>query len=374
VNSPDVDELAGRAMELAAETVASVRLDGEQLDASANGERPPAASSGWEPVDLAALAGHIGEPEEPGILTREDGARLLYAGRIHWLSGEPESCKSWTAQRAGAEVIRAGGIVVYVDHEATPLEVLGRFESHGVPIDDIVGRLAYVRPDLLATPPRLAPLLALRPALVIVDAAQGSIALRGGDPDRAADVAAWALATLVPFARAGAAVLVLDHVTKARETRGRWPVGSGHKLALTDVAFRLEAVLPFGRGRNGLSRLYVVKDRPGALRQLADGDHLADVAMESHPDGSILFELRPPGHPGAGGIALTLPQNRVMAACRGSGPMSSASQIQEATAHDGSDAPLRTRTVQRALIELERFALVEGTEATAGMPRYWTAK
>jgi len=140
------------------------------------------------------------------------------------------------------------------------------------------------------------------------------------------------------------------------------------------VAFRLEAVLPFGRGRNGLSRLYIVKDRPGALRQLADGDHLADVAMESHPDGSILFELRAPEHPGAGGIALTEALNRALSALRGSGPMSSAAQVQETTAHDGHAHPLRTRTVQAALVELERFALVEGTEAAAGMPRYWTAK
>jgi len=192
VNSPDVDELAGRAMELAAETVASVRLDGEQLDASANGERPPAASSGWEPVDLAALAGHIGEPEEPGILTREDGARLLYAGRIHWLSGEPESCKSWTAQRAGAEVIQAGGTVVYIDHEATPLEVLGRFEANGVPIDDIVERLAlrpagpacHAGPDGRPCSPR-------GRCSSWSTRHNGSIALRGGDPDRAADVAAW---------------------------------------------------------------------------------------------------------------------------------------------------------------------------------------
>jgi len=36
--------------------------------------------------------------------------------------------------------------------------------------------------------------------------------------------------------------------------------------------------------------------------------------------------------------------------------------------------PPEVSLMQAALVELERFALVEGTEAAAGMPRYWTAK
>jgi hypothetical protein len=47
-------------------------------------------------------------------------------------------------------------------------------------------------------------------------------------------VASWL--ELLPrwAARLGAAVLVLDHVVKNVETRGRWATGSQHKLAGLD--------------------------------------------------------------------------------------------------------------------------------------------
>ena len=43
----------------------------------------------------------------------------------------------------------------------------------------------------------------------------------------------------------------IDHVTKDREARGRYAIGAQHKLAGVDVAYRLDVVQPFGRGREG---------------------------------------------------------------------------------------------------------------------------
>ena len=49
----------------------------------------PAAS--WQPVDLGPYLDGSYEPPVPCLLSRSDGAALLYPGRVHWLSGEPEA-------------------------------------------------------------------------------------------------------------------------------------------------------------------------------------------------------------------------------------------------------------------------------------------
>src|SRR5687768_6675613 len=90
--------------------------------------------------------------------------------------------------------------------------------------------------------------------------------------------------------RVGAAVLMLDHVTKSREGRGRFAFGSQHKLASGDVGFLLEARQPAGIGRTGRTSILISKDRHGALRQKGSPGRdmlswYADLVLEGSEDG-----------------------------------------------------------------------------------------
>ena len=70
------------------------------------------------------------------------------------------------------------------------------------------------------------------------------------------------------LARTGAAVVLVDHVTKSQEGRGRWAIGSERKLwGLDGAAYGFESLVPFGRGKTGLVKITVAKDRCGHIRQ-----------------------------------------------------------------------------------------------------------
>ncbi len=65
--------------------------------------------STWEPANVAAiLAGGL-RRLEPRMLKREDGAALLYPGKIHAFNAAPEEGKSWLALAACRERLRLGG-------------------------------------------------------------------------------------------------------------------------------------------------------------------------------------------------------------------------------------------------------------------------
>ena len=63
------------------------------------------------------------------------------------------------------------------------------------------------------------------------------------------------------------------------------------------MSYTVEVVSPFGRGREGLAKLFVTKDRPGYVRQFADGGRrVADVRLVSRANGSVELSLEePPG-------------------------------------------------------------------------------
>ena len=109
------------------------------------------------------------------------------------------------------------------------------------------------------------------------------------------DVARWLARFPRPLAEAGAAVLQIDHVGRDREARGRFAIGAQHKLAGVDVAYALDVLEPFGRGRDGKVKVTVAKDRPGHVRQIAgEGAKVAEIRLASHPEGAVSIEVVPP--------------------------------------------------------------------------------
>jgi hypothetical protein len=240
-------------------------------------------TTSWQEVPLAAAL--EGEPadEEPTMLARSDGACLLYPGRIHGFAGEPESGKSWLALHACAEQMDVGRHVLYIDFEDNVVGVLGRLLSLGVDPGAILARFHYVRPtEPLGAEGRraLAELLGgTGCALVVLDGLTEALTLHGFALESNRDVASF-LELLPRFiARLGPAVILIDHVEKDREHRGRWAIGAQHKLAgLDGVSYGLEVVRPVVRDGDGLVRVLVHKDRIGYVRSLAVRNTVAEMS------------------------------------------------------------------------------------------------
>ena len=240
------------------------------------------------------LAGQ--QPElVPTLLHRSDGQALLYPGRIHCLQGEPESLKSWLAQVAVAEVLKAEQPVLYLDFEDSPGSVVSRLRALGCTPQQIGSHLQYVQPTE-PLPGRQLPnhLLQLPPTMVVVDAVTEAMSILGLDLKDNANVAEFYRILPRPFASAGSTVTLIDHLTK--EASGRFALGAQHKLAAIDgAAYKLSIGKPFGRDGAGTTRIDVVKDRHGFIRGMAQGNHVADLHLQSQPDGSVSADLRAPG-------------------------------------------------------------------------------
>ncbi len=241
--------------------------------------------SSWLPVDLDALWDGSAEPRTPDLLCRTDGVAMFYAGETHSVHGESESGKSWVAQTAVVECLAAGERVLYVDFESDGPSILARLRALGLTRDQLAG-LAYVCPD----GPRdagFALLLDQQFAYCVIDgvtAAMAADAIKSNDQDA---VTVWNDALPKRIARrTGAAVVLVDHVSKARDERGRFAIGSQAKMSnVSGSAFYVDVEHGLGQGLVGQLRLYVGKDRPGGVRKHAGKmrkDRLQPFARYQH--------------------------------------------------------------------------------------------
>lgn len=257
--------------------------------------------SSYKPVDLS---GDYVAPTPPEFLARADGVRLFYAARLHWISAEPESAKSWLALWAVAQAVEEGRRALWIDYEKTEGVFRERMGLLGVDVQGAAasGLLAYVRPveplglaegrvNVAATE-----LVDMGWDLVIMDGVTDSLALEGIGVNDNDGVALWAQDWLRRFRDSGAAVVAIDHATKSKENRGRFAIGAQHKLGAVDgSSFTMYARKKIGRPVNGqtVRGEYVVKlakDSPGYLNGHTDsGDRVGVLYMEASGDGGRLW-------------------------------------------------------------------------------------
>ncbi len=260
----------------------------------------------WEPADLRAAIN--ADPVQGRWLRRSDGVALLYAGKTHWIFGETEALKSWVSYVAGTEVIRAGGRLLILDFEDQASTFAERIYALGIDVDDFADtdHVRFLSPPGPLMPHRLTPYLEWSPDLVIADGVTAALELEGLSPRDGTDIAQWQRTVLGSFARVGAAVVALDHVTKSSEGRGRYPIESVHKLnGVTGAAYMAEGLRPLSRSVHepveGLVRLSIAKDRPGGVRSHVQGVTatglvpIADVHLTAYPDGGVIAHIDLPG-------------------------------------------------------------------------------
>ncbi len=251
-----------------------------------------------EIADLGALLATDLEAEEPILLTRTDGKGLFYAGKMHMLQAEPSSGKSWIALFACLEVLLAGGSFVYIDFEDTARGIVKRLLQLGASSADIAARGSYIQPIGKFGAAERANLARemdrLNPDLVIIDGVAESLSRDGLSEDKADDFVKWVEKLPRWIARTGAAVVMLDHVSKDPEGRGRWARGTGAKLGAMDgTSYQVKVVRSFSRNRDGVVKLVVAKDRPGGVGAI--GDVAAVMTVEPKGGGErVMVRFDPP--------------------------------------------------------------------------------
>lgn len=227
---------------------------------------------------------------QPTMLRRTDGNCLIYPGLLHWLMGEPGKGKTWAALYVTAEVLTDGGTVVYLDWEGNRLIVGSRLMALGVPAHVVDDRLIYLRPKPFtnASAAALAAVVENRCADIVVgDGTAKALARQGMNEDKASDVLAWLELVITPMCEAGAAVLLLDHVAKDKESRAQWARGSGAKIGeVSGAAWMVKPRRLFSRKNPGEFDLIQAKDREGF--NAADGETVARFRVTPHNEGAQL--------------------------------------------------------------------------------------
>jgi hypothetical protein len=225
---------------------------------------PPPLPPTWQPQPLTAYGAAVAPTA--GTLPVQGGRGLLYPGRTHSVYGEPGSGKSWFLVAAVVATLQSHPTAwaLLVDLEDVAELWVARFLQVGVPPVEL-GRIAYTRPREPVIWDGLPWLVENGPALVALDGLTEFYAVNGLD-SWSADDTARVMRHLDRLTDTGAALLLADHVTKARDQR-RFASGSQHKLAaLTGAAYLIEPTAePIRRGHNGASRITLTKDRPGGI-------------------------------------------------------------------------------------------------------------
>jgi len=131
-------------------------------------------------------------------------------------------------------------------------------------------RILYVEPETPATKETIERLCSQSPTLVVVDAAAGAYDLQQLDENKRGDVERFARIYTRAFWTHGVATIVIDHVVKNAENRGKYAIGSERKIGGVDVHLgfeAIEAIEPISRGGRGLYKITTHKNRGGWLRR-----------------------------------------------------------------------------------------------------------
>ena len=261
-------------------------------------EPAPAAtngSSGYRWVDLTDPAYQI-PPAPPTI----EG--ILYAGRRHVISGPPESTKTLVAYLLLLQALRADNGVAILDFEMGPHAAVTLLRELGA-TDAELEAVHYTEPDAPPMANDIARLTGMGVGYVLLDAAAGAYDTTGLDDNSRKDAETFAGHWIRPLWQAGIATIVIDHVTKNADTRGKFTIGSERKTGQADVHLSLEALKPLHRGGTGKVKITVHKDRPGHLPRptlyvidLAsdeDTHHITWAMRDPHPTDAAEGYFRP---------------------------------------------------------------------------------
>ncbi len=225
------------------------------------GARPPRFAD-FKPI----LEGGF-KREMPSVCEAMPGKFLLYAGRINEFHGESGIGKTNISLAIAARIMEAGGVVLFLDPEDNPQGIAQRFVALGGNPDHLLSRFKYVHnPEPSDYPGLIEWSKREKPQAVFLDGMAEALVADGYNENKAEDVLPFLRLRVRPFADAGAAVVLADHVAKNEESRGRNPRGSGGKIGRYDGAvYVVELVKAYSPETAGAVRLIIAKDRNGGV-------------------------------------------------------------------------------------------------------------
>jgi KaiC/GvpD/RAD55 family RecA-like ATPase len=251
----------------------------------------------WQRVDLGpAVRGELPDIL-PDLGRRDDGQRMLYRGHVNGIHADSGVGKGWVAAIVAVQELNAGMRVAWVSFE-DPDErlVVTRLLELGAQPDDVERLLHYYAPpstpftadavELVAKAARVHGI-----TLIVIDSVGEAFGLEGINEDKDAEVGPWLRRVARPLADTGAAVLLIDHATKAKDNP-LYPSGSKRKrAAITGASYLLESPQPLTRERGGRLTLTCAKDRHGHYRR---GEVVAEVVFTVYPDDGMTVHVWAP--------------------------------------------------------------------------------
>jgi hypothetical protein len=221
-----------------------------------NGGRHPEDTMWLGQEDLTAAFTGTLTVDAPSLLRYGDGKALFYSGRVNMITGAKQAGKTWLAILTAREVLQAGGRVLYCDMEDSVTAWRRRFhtlgyskiDEHALAGDVVWASLYGVTEESLSDVVRKASGF----DLLVIDVMNRLVgAMADGDVNNGANsVNALYDRLFLPVARAGTAVLILDHPSKSGQRRNASvedmiAAGTALKLNHLDgLAVALKAIRP----------------------------------------------------------------------------------------------------------------------------------
>lgn len=254
------------------------------------GASPEEEDDDWATVELREIAQAVLDgtyrPIMPTVLAVDGSIHLFYPGRINSLFGESGGGKTWVALAAVAEVVRAGGRVLFIDYEDNPQGIVERLVLLGLTLDEIL-LVDYRNPTTGIG--KGVDHVAGAYDFVVIDSTGEAMAAGLTDPNSDGEVAQW-FTLAKRFARLNGEppVVVLDHIPKDRDAPSSYAIGSQRKrAALNGAAYRVDTLKEPAKGKDGKLKLTVAKDRLGNRPK---GSTAAEVDVVS-TDGAVRLHL-----------------------------------------------------------------------------------
>lgn len=246
---------------------------------------PSSRSNGWEPENIEAALAKVANGErlvdEPSILATDSRRAIFHPGTIAGVAAPAESGKGILVARVIGDVIQAGGHAIYLDFEESAERRIVRQTSMGIPEAHIRRGFTYLRPTgPVGDTSRLDALIRPETQVAVIDAVNPAMQAEGLSFMDNDEIGAWINGYPRHLQRKGLLVILVDHVVKAREDRGRSPIGGVQKLNEVDLQLMLKVTQPLGRGQVGKVEIEWTKDRLGFWGR----GHHADMVVKSTGD------------------------------------------------------------------------------------------
>lgn len=189
----------------------------------------------------------------------------LYSGKVHALQAESHVGKTYAAYKHIINMARSGKSVVIMEYENGEEDAINQLRALGANEEDFDRIHIFDSPTCsLNAAENFRNLIdVIRPALVVWDNLASALSVAGLNEDLNKDCSDWHNAYTKPLRKKGVATLILDHVVKAEDRRGRHAKGAVAKFNECDVIWNLSQPERFTPKKTGKIRLKLEKAKSG---------------------------------------------------------------------------------------------------------------